>query len=760
MKNKKILEKIKKHEKEISQYNEQQIKEKTEELKKKIQQEKIELEEILPEAYAIAKRGTKIITGKTLYDVQIEGGYILNQGRIAEIKAGEGKTLTAVLPAYLNALEGKGVHIITTNEYLAQRDYNEVGKILEYLGITVGIIDQDMTTEERKKQYQKEVTYGTNTEFGFDYLRDNIARNKEEIVQRELNYAIIDEADSILIDEAQTPMIISNRKAKNDEKPYIKADKFVKSLKGIRIIKENPKDKKQLEENEKYDYVVDETYKTVVLTQKGIKKAEKEYNLKNFYEKENIETINLVKQALCANNILEKDVDYIIKDKNVQIIDKYTGRIMKGKRYTKGLHEAIEAKEGLKIDDSSTMVASITTQNYFKMYKKLSGMTGTAKTAEKELNEIYGLDVVEIPRNLKSKRKDRKDKVYGAEQEKIEAIIKEIKKSQEKGQPVLIGTISIEKSEELSKLLKKENIKHNILNAKNDKEEAKIVEQAGQIGKVTIATNMAGRGTNIIINQDEVIKAGGLKVIGTEKHESRRIDEQLRGRSGRQGQIGESIFYISLEDELIKIYGKNREIKSKKEIKSRTIKKEIEKAQKEAENKNYTSRKRMVNYDKTLNIQRRIIYGDRKQILEGIFEKTIKNFIDYYCEQIIKENTEKSNKVKQKLEEYEKINIREQNLKELEQKIYNRYKMKENEIGKTEFHEIEKQRILKVIDENWIDHLETMEYLKDNIELRVYGGYNPIQEYEKEGKKLFDKLIYKIKMNIINQLLFKNNYIE
>lgn len=760
MKNKKILEKIKKHEKEISQYNEQQIKEKTEELKKKIQQEKIELEEILPEAYAIAKRGTKIITGKTLYDVQIEGGYILNQGRIAEIKAGEGKTLTAVLPAYLNALEGKGVHIITTNEYLAQRDYNEVGKILEYLGITVGIIDQDMTTEERKKQYQKEVTYGTNTEFGFDYLRDNIARNKEEIVQRELNYAIIDEADSILIDEAQTPMIISNRKAKNDEKPYIKADKFVKSLKGIRIIKENPKDKKQLEENEKYDYVVDETYKTVVLTQKGIKKAEKEYNLKNFYEKENIETINLVKQALCANNILEKDVDYIIKDKNVQIIDKYTGRIMKGKRYTKGLHEAIEAKEGLKIDDSSTMVASITTQNYFKMYKKLSGMTGTAKTAEKELNEIYGLDVVEIPRNLKSKRKDRKDKVYGAEQEKIEAIIKEIKKSQEKGQPVLIGTISIEKSEELSKLLKKENIKHNILNAKNDKEEAKIVEQAGQIGKVTIATNMAGRGTNIIINQDEVIKAGGLKVIGTEKHESRRIDEQLRGRSGRQGQIGESIFYISLEDELIKIYGKNRKIKSKKEIKSRTIKKEIEKAQKEAENKNYTSRKRMVNYDKTLNIQRRIIYGDRKQILEGIFEKTIKNFIDYYCEQIIKENTEKSNKVKQKLEEYEKINIREQNLKELEQKIYNRYKMRENEIGKTEFHEIEKQRILKVIDENWIEHLETMEYLKDNIELRVYGGYNPIQEYEKEGKKLFDKLIYKIKMNIINQLLFKNNYIE
>ena len=760
MKNKKILEKIKKHEKEISQYNEQQIKEKTKELKKKIQQEKIELEEILPEAYAIAKRGTKIITGKTLYDVQIEGGYILNQGRIAEIKAGEGKTLTAVLPAYLNALEGKGVHIITTNEYLAQRDYNEVGKILEYLGITVGIIDQDMTTEERKKQYQKEVTYGTNTEFGFDYLRDNIARNKEEIVQRELNYAIIDEADSILIDEAQTPMIISNRKSKNDEKPYIKADKFVKSLKGIRIIKENPKDKKQLEENEKYDYVVDETYKTVVLTQKGIKKAEKEYNLKNFYEKENIETINLVKQALCANNILEKDVDYIIKDKNVQIIDKYTGRIMKGKRYTKGLHEAIEAKEGLKIDDSSTMIASITTQNYFKMYKKLSGMTGTAKTAEKELNEIYGLDVVEIPRNLKSKRKDRKDKVYGAEQEKIEAIIKEIKKSQEKGQPVLIGTISIEKSEELSKLLKKENIKHNILNAKNDKEEAKIVEQAGQIGKVTIATNMAGRGTNIIINQDEVIKAGGLKVIGTEKHESRRIDEQLRGRSGRQGQIGESIFYISLEDELIKIYGKNREIKIKKEIKSRTIKKEIEKAQKEAENKNYTSRKRMVNYDKTLNIQRRIIYGDRKQILEGIFEKTIKNFIDYYCEQIIKENTEKSNKVKQKLEEYEKINIREQNLKELEQKIYNRYKVKENEIGKTEFHEIEKQRILKVIDENWIDHLETMEYLKDNIELRVYGGYNPIQEYEKEGKKLFDKLIYKIKMNIINQLLFKNNYIE
>lgn len=745
MKKKKLLAEIKKHEKEISQYNEQQLKQRTKELKQKIQLQKIDIEEIIPEAFAIAKQGTKNVTGKTLYDVQLEGGYILNQGRIAEIKAGEGKTLTAILPAYLNALEGKGVHIITTNEYLAKRDYNEVGKILEYIGITVGIIEQKMTTEERKKQYQKEVTYGTNTEFGFDYLRDNIVKNEKEIVQRELNYAIIDEADSILIDEAQTPMIISNQKNKSDKKPYIKADEFVKKLKGIKIIKEEPKNKKQSEKIEKYDYVVDETYKTVTLTQTGIKKAEQEYNLKNYYEKENIETINYVKQALCANNIFQKDIDYIIKDEKIQIIDRYTGRIMEGKRYTKGLHEAIEAKEKIKIDDTSIMVANITTQNFFKLYKKISGMTGTAKTSEKELNEIYGLDVVQIPRNKKSRRKDHKDKIYKTEQEKNRAIIEEIKKTHEKGQPVLIGTISIQKSEQLSKQLKKENIEHSVLNAKNDKEEAKIIEQAGQLGKVTIATNMAGRGTNIIINQEEVIKAGGLKVIGTERHESKRIDEQLRGRSGRQGQVGESIFYVSLEDELIKIYGKNK-------------KGNIEKAQKNAEDRNYTSRKRMVNYDKTLNLQRNIIYNDRKQILKGYFGKTIQSFINYYCEQIVKENTPKSNEIKEKLEEYEKITITEQNIKELEQKIYNKYKEKENEIGKEKFHEQEKKRILDVIDRNWIEHLEMMEYLKDNMELRIYGGYNPIIEYEKEGKKLFDKMVYNIKMNMVNQLLFNEEY--
>ena len=741
----KIIKQINELEETIKAYSQEQMKNKTIEFKEKIKSG-TNLEEILPEAFAMVREATRRITGKRLYDVQLMGGYVLEQGRIAEIKAGEGKTLTAGLPAYLNALEEKGVHVITTNEYLAKRDYQEVGKILEYLGLTVGLIEQKMGGKARKEAYQKDVTYGTNTEFGFDYLRDNIANDKNYIVQRELNYAIIDEADSILIDEAQTPMIISQKKYKIDEIPYIKANEFVRKLRGTEVIKEEPKNKKQQEEIEKYDYVIDKTYKTVELTQKGIEKAEKEYKLKNLYNRKNADIINKIKQALRANTILKKDVDYIVQDKKILLIDSFTGRIMYGKRYTRGLHEAIEAKENLKIEESSEMMANITTQNYFRMYKKLAGMTGTAKSAEKEFEEIYKLDVVKIPTNKKIQRIDKKDKIYKTEEEKNLAIIEEIKKSKEKGQPVLIGTISIEKSENLGKILDREKIEYQILNAKNHEQEAEIVKHAGELGKVTIATNMAGRGTNIILGGEEVIKAGGLKVIGTEKHEAKRIDEQLRGRSGRQGQIGESIFYLSLEDDIVKIYGNRKNMY------------DIDKAQKRAENRNYTIRKRLVYYDEILNKQRQIIYKERRQLLEGQVEATSKKFISYFCEQILEDNSSEALDIIQKLEEAENMKIDKQNIEELKKRIYKTYDNKKIEIGE-KFEKIEKNKMLMLIDEYWIEHLEIMEELKDNIELRVYGGHNPIQEYNLEGKKLFDNLIHKIKMNVTSQLLFKINYI-
>ena len=516
------------------------------------------------------------------------------------------------------------------------------------------------------------------------------------------------------------------------------------------------KNKKQLEEIEKYDYVEDETYKTVELTQKGIKKAEEEYQTSNFYDSKNANIINDVKQALRANVILKKDIDYIIQDEKVELIDKFTGRIMYGKKYTRGLHEAIQAKENLSIEESSELVASITTQNYFKMYKKMSGMTGTAKTSEKEFNEIYKMDVVQIPTNKKSQRIDRKDKVFLTEEEKYNAIIEEIKISQKKGRPVLIGTTSIEKSEIVSKKLTEENMEHQVLNAKNHELEAQIVEKAGMPYKITIATNMAGRGTNILLGgttedtkeRRQVMEAGGLKVIGTEKHESMRIDEQLRGRSGRQGEVGESIFYLSYEDELMKIYAHKKS------------KSEIEKAQKRAENRNYTIRKRLVQYDEVLNKHREIIYSDRKAILFNETEKIIKKFIFYFCDKIIQDHTEKSKALLKEIEKNENIIICDENIQELKDKILERYNHKRKEIGQEEFSKIEKRKFLRIIDKNWSEHLEIMEELKENMELRVYGRYDPIEEYQKEGKKELEKLVDKIKMNMICQLLFECDYYE
>lgn len=763
---KNIINQINNLEEEIKKYSDEQLKNKTLEFKQKLKKGKT-LEEILPEAYAVVREATLRVTKKRLYDEQLMGGYLLNQGRIAQIKAGEGKTLTESLPAYLNALEEKGVHIVTTNEYLAKRDFEEVGKILEFLGISVGLIIQKMSKEQRKQAYQKDVTYGTNTEFGFDYLRDNIVLDKADIVQRKLHYAIIDEVDSILIDEAQTPMLISKKKLNVIQEPYIKANNFAKKLQGIRVRKENVKNKKQQEKIEEYDYVIDETYKTAELTQKGFFKAEEEYGVKNFYDSKNVVIINQVKQALRANSILKKDVDYIVEDGKVQLIDKFTGRTMYGKRYTKGLHEAIEAKENLQIQESSELLASISTQNYFRMYKKLSGMTGTAKTQEKEFNDIYKLDVVEVPTHRKLKRTDRKDKIYVDEESKYCAILEEIKKSVKIKQPVLVGTTSIENSERISKMLKKEKIEHNVLNAKNHEQEAKIVEEAGKLSKVTIATNMAGRGTNIILGgsdkkeRKQVIKAGGLKVIGTEKHEARRIDEQLRGRSGRQGEIGESIFYISIQDEIVKIYSNLKEkVKygKTKEIKKRKVKKEIEKAQRKAENLNYTARKRMLFYDEVIDRQRKIIYADRLEILNGNTEEIIKKFITYFCNNVIIDNNKKAKEMVKELEKNEKIKITKENIDVLINRIYERYKKKKEEIGKEEFEKIEKNNLISIVDKYWIDYLEMMEELKENIELRVYGGHDPIQEYNLEGRKRFDELINSIKMNTISKLLFDTDY--
>lgn len=480
-------------------YTDKELQEKTLEFKQLIKYKNDNLLNILPEAFAVVREAAKRVTGKRLYDVQLLGGYALSNGGIAEIKAGEGKSIIASLPAYINALDGKGVHIVTTNEYLAKRDYEEIGKIFKFLGLTIGFIYQDMKLEDRKEAYKKDIVYGTNTEFGFDYLRDNITYSKEDIVQRELNFALIDEADSILIDEAQTPMIISRKINGKFEVPYLKANAFVRRLKGITVIKEEIKNKKQMQKLEKYDYVVDLTYKTVELTQKGIKKAEEEYELENLYDSQNLGIINDIRQALRANEILKKDIDYILKDNGIYIIDKFTGRIMYGKKFTNGLHQAIEAKEHIKISEPSKILANISTQNYFKMYKKVSGMTGTAKTSENEFNEIYHLNVTKIKTNEKIKRKDKKDKIFLTEDEKYDVIVEEIKKSKNSRQPILIGTTSIEKSEILSNKLKQNRIKHQVLNAKKHKEEAEIVKKAGNLGKITIATNMAGRGTNILL---------------------------------------------------------------------------------------------------------------------------------------------------------------------------------------------------------------------------------------------------------------------
>ena len=685
-----LVNKINGLEPEMEKLSDEELRAKTDYFKKELKDGKT-LDDILPEAFAVVREASKRVLGMRHFDVQLIGGIILHQGRIAEMKTGEGKTLVATLPAYLNALTGEGVHVITVNDYLAKRDSEWMGKLYNFLGLSVGLVISGMKPNEKQHAYNCDITYGTNNEFGFDYLRDNMVVYANQLVQRKLNYAIVDEIDSILIDEARTPLIISGR-ANQASDIYKKADRFVSKLESKTIIEEDVKDEAQAEDNEKYDYIVDLKAKSASLTQKGIAKAEREFGLENYNDIENSELVHAVNQALRAHGIMKKDVDYIVKDGQVLIVDEFTGRIMYGRRYNNGLHQAIEAKEHVKVADESKTLANITFQNYFRMYDKLSGMTGTAMTEEEEFQEIYKLDVIEIPTNKPMIRKDNPDIIYKNEDAKFRAVIRDIKASYEKGQPVLVGTVSIEKSEKLSKMLDKERIPHQVLNAKYHEKEAEIIAQAGKYKAVTIATNMAGRGTDIMLGgnseylakqemrkkysseeieeasafnetddkdilarrklyrelvdkyekgieeeKKKVVEAGGLKIIGTERHESRRIDNQLRGRSGRQGDPGESRFYIALDDDLMKIFGGNVITKvyntlgasEDMPIESRVISKAVENAQKKVEGRNFSIRKNVLQYDDVMNKQREIIYKQRREVLDGEnLKDNILNMID------------------------------------------------------------------------------------------------------------------------------------
>ena len=747
------------------------------------------------------------------------------------MKTGEGKTLVATLPVYLNALTGDGVHVVTVNDYLARRDSEWMGKVYKFLGLTVGLVISGMQPQDKRNAYACDITYGTNNEYGFDYLRDNMVIYKDQLVQRKLNYAIVDEIDSILIDEARTPLIISGR-GKQSSDLYKKADKFVRKLIPKIIVEENAKDFVQAEDNENYDYIVDLKAKSASLTQKGIKKAEEEFNLENFNDIENSEIVHNVNQALRAHGVMKKDIDYIVKDGEVLIVDEFTGRIMYGRRYNNGLHQAIEAKENVKIADESKTLATITFQNYFRMYNKLAGMTGTAMTEKDEFEEIYKLDVIEIPTNKDMIRKDNPDTVYKNENAKFRAVINDIKQSHEKGQPVLVGTISIEKSEKLSDLLRKEGIKHEVLNAKYHEKEAEIIAQAGKYGAVTIATNMAGRGTDIMLGgnseylakeemrklgyseeqiiqatafnetddqeiissrnkfkelqgkynsiikeeKEKVISAGGLKIIGTERHESRRIDNQLRGRSGRQGDPGESRFYIGLDDDLMKIFGGEAITKvyetlgadENMPIESRLISSSVESAQRRVEGRNFSIRKAVLNYDDVMNTQREIIYKQRREVLDGEdlkanVLKMIKSLIEdivtpYFAEEHVnKESLLQELNTNLTITDLESLNKENIHLKEVieeaVEKAYAIYDEREKAIGAEELRELERVVTLKIVDEKWMDHIDAMDELKDGIGLRAYGQKDPVVQYRIEGFDMFDQMVLDIKTDVVKLLM-------
>ena len=744
--------------------SDEELRDKTREYKKRLAEGET-LDDLLPEAFATVREAAKRVLNMEHYQVQLIGGIILHQGRIAEMKTGEGKTLVSTLPAYLNALEGKGVHIVTVNDYLAHRDAEWMGKVHEFLGLTVGCVLNPMDNDERRAQYACDITYVTNNELGFDYLRDNMVIYKEQLVQRELHYAIIDEVDSVLIDEARTPLIISGQSGKST-KLYEVCDILARQLERGEASGEVTKMSAIMGEEitETGDYVVNEKDKVVNLTEQGIKKVEKFFQIENLADPDNLEIQHNMNLALRAHSLMHRDQDYVVKDDQVLIVDEFTGRIMPGRRYSDGLHQAIEAKEHVKVKRESKTLATITFQNFFNKYTKKSGMTGTALTEEKEFRDIYGMDVIEIPTNKPIARKDLDDAVYMTKKEKFHAVVESIKEAHEKGQPVLVGTITIETSELLSGMLKRQGIPHKVLNAKFHELEAEIVAEAGRHGAVTIATNMAGRGTDIKLDE-ESRAVGGLKIIGTERHESRRIDNQLRGRSGRQGDPGESRFYISLEDDLMRLFGSERlmgvfkslGVAENEQIEHKMLSKAIENAQKKIESNNYGIRKNLLEYDQVNNEQREIIYKERRRVLDGesmrdSILKMITDTVDNTVDMCISDDqsTEEWNLVeldsllvpiiplKITVKERMKKNELKQSLKEQAVKLY---EAKEAEFPEAEqLREMERVILLKVIDRKWMDHIDDMDQLRQGIGLQAYGQRDPLVEYKMSGYEMFDAM--------------------
>ena len=792
------------------------------------------LDDILPEAFATVREASKRVLGMRHYKVQLIGGMVLHQGRIAEMKTGEGKTLVATAPVYLNALEGKGVHVVTVNDYLAKRDKEEMGKVYEFLGLTVGVIVHGQSPEERRKQYECDITYGTNNEYGFDYLKDNMVIHKEQRVQRELNYAIVDEVDSILIDEARTPLIISGPGDKSTHL-YTDANTFVLTLKRpSKTQQEKTEEEKELPSDG--DYEIDEKQKAVSLSESGIKKAELYFNVENITDVEHTELFHHINQALKAHAIMKKDVDYVSKDGEIVIVDEFTGRLMFGRRYSEGLHQAIEAKEGLHVQRESKTLATITFQNFFRMYSKLAGMTGTAKTEEEEFKSIYKMDVVQIPTNKPILRQDLPDVVYKNERGKFNAVAEDILERHAKNQPVLVGTVSIEKSELLSQILKRKGIKHEVLNAKNHEKEAEIIAQAGRLGAVTIATNMAGRGTDIVLGgnplfltkkelkkhgftddsikrvdtsidaeelaenedlakaketfdslyhqfkdqaakeQEAVKEAGGLAIIGTERHESRRIDNQLRGRSGRQGDPGSSRFYIGLDDDLMRLFGSERiqgvveriGLEEDMPIEHKMLTKSIENAQKKVEGRNFGIRKHVLQYDDVMNKQRQVIYAERSSVLEGediheYIQSMIKDRIGAAVEAYTEDKKVDYTELKHYLytsfmpaESLEVEGLETLQGEELIEKIYEIalaiYKEKEEVITPERMREIERIILLQCVDSHWIDHIDAMDQLRQGIGLRALGQQDPVIAYKLEGFNMFDEMVDQIRQDTVRYL--------
>lgn len=848
-----IVDKVMKLEDVISKLSDDQLREKTREFQQRYKDGET-LDELLPEAFAVAREGAWRVLNMRPYRVQVIGGIVLHQGRIAEMKTGEGKTLVATMPAYLNAIAGEGVHIVTVNDYLARRDSEWMGKIYEFLGLSVGCVVHGLTNEERQHAYRCDITYGTNNQFGFDYLRDNMAIYMDGVVQRKLNYAIVDEVDSILIDEARTPLIISGEGDKSTDM-YFRADQFVRMLTG-RVLDPN-EEMNKLEMltadyvEETVDYIVDEKRKAVNLTEKGNSKAEKYFHVENIADPSHMELMHYINQALKAQNTMKRDIDYVVADGEVKIVDEFTGRIMEGRRYSDGLHQAIEAKENVEIKSESKTLATITFQNFFRMYGKLAGMTGTAMTEEEEFGEIYHMDVVAIPTNKPVIRKDQNDQVYINEEAKFRAIIREIQRVHDTGQPILVGTVDIETSEKISGMLKREHIPHNVLNAKQHEKEAAIVAQAGHFGTVTIATNMAGRGTDIVLggnpeylakaemkklgysdeliewadsyrivkpedkfqigeedayitgleiqearekfsslkakfsdetkkNAEKVVAAGGLYILGTERHESRRIDNQLRGRSGRQGDPGESRFYISLEDKLMRLFGGEKmqmivdsgRFPEDEPIEAKMLTGSIERAQRKVESNNFAIRKRVLEYDDVMNVQRTTIYDERNRVLNGdnmtdsikeMIKEVISDAVDNSCADDVPADKweieglfnylqtlflPKHSVALTQLRGMKKDAFK-QNLIDIAMEIYSR---KEADIGSEVMRELERIVLLRVVDTKWMDHIDAMDQLRQGINIRAYGNEDPVRAYSNEGYDMFNDMNQAIKEETVRMI--------